>query len=447
MADELTADAHPDKTFFVESITKDITLLDCVLDLIDNSIDSASSTLQEGDVLTKPDSLKNFRIDIKFNKDEFSITDNANGISLEDAKTSVFRFGNIKRENKESIGYYGIGLKRATFKLGKDILVWSTTRTETFGVAINIDDWLSRPNDWSFPIELENETGAYDKTGVEITIKALYPEISQTLAAPIFKTKLIETIGRDYYFFLKAGIEVYINDEPVTAAELEIKSSDQFSIGTDDYDDDGVHVKLITGCHSQFDNSDSDDPDNFDPKVSGWYVICNNRIILAANKDDKTIWKGKHEGFSYWHPQYNGFVGFVFFNSHEQSKLPWTTTKRYVDLESIVYRTAITKMIDMTKPWLKYTNDRKKNIDEARNIEIAAPATSLAKLAVEPMQQKKAATFPTIQQQDIVNLATITYKVEKYKAEKCKLTLLNPGMSNGELGRRTFDYYYENEID
>ncbi|WP_072395132.1 hypothetical protein [Hyphomicrobium sp. CS1GBMeth3] len=41
MAQPKKVDANPTKAFFVRMITRDIALEDCVLDLIDNSIDGA----------------------------------------------------------------------------------------------------------------------------------------------------------------------------------------------------------------------------------------------------------------------------------------------------------------------------------------------------------------------------------------------------------------------
>jgi len=438
------ADANPDKLFFVDSITKDISLLDCVLDLIDNAIDSAASKLNPGDVLNVPDCLKDKTIKINFSPTQFKISDNATGISLEDAKDPVFRFGTLKKDSNESIGYYGIGLKRATFKMGKKIVVKSITSTEHFDVNVDIPIWLDAPTDWTFPISVYETNGNFTDTGVEITIDDLYKEISETFDAPEFKSKLIETIGRDYYFFLKAGLNVEINNDPISPAELGLKNSGDFIPGISEYNDDGVHIKIVSGCHSHFE--DQDDPDNFDPKVSGWYVICNNRIILAANKDEKTVWKGRTAGFTYWHPQYNGFIGFIFFNSSEQKKLPWTTTKRDIDLESKIYRSALPQMYEMTKPWIQYTGHRKSNPEAAKTAEIDATTTSLSTLAVAVSVQKKP-SFPKYQAQDIVKFSTISYKVERYKIDKSKVTLGNPTMSNGDLGKYTFDYYYKNEIE
>jgi hypothetical protein len=37
---QLPAKAYPSKAFFIEMLTRDITLSDCILDLLDNSVDS-----------------------------------------------------------------------------------------------------------------------------------------------------------------------------------------------------------------------------------------------------------------------------------------------------------------------------------------------------------------------------------------------------------------------
>ena len=37
---QLVAKAHPSKAFFIEMLTRDITLADCILDLVDNSVHS-----------------------------------------------------------------------------------------------------------------------------------------------------------------------------------------------------------------------------------------------------------------------------------------------------------------------------------------------------------------------------------------------------------------------
>ncbi|MBT1688105.1 ATP-binding protein [Dawidia soli] len=452
MSEAIVANASPDKHFFVESLTKDITLLDCVLDLIDNSIDSVSSHLNPGDVLNVADSLKNSKVKIDFDKNAFTVTDNGKGIELQDAIDTVFRFGSIKKSQKQSIGYYGIGLKRAIFKMGKEIFVESTSKKEKFQVTIEVENWTRQPGDWSFPIEIKGENGDPSNTGVGVLVQGLYPEISESFGSPVFTTKLSETIGRDYYFFLRAGLEVWINGNLVKPAQLELKTGGDFKPGVEEYTDQGVEVKIVSGCHSTFEAQNTEDAENFDPKISGWYVICNNRIILAANKDDKTIWRGRHENFTYWHPQYNGFVGFIFFSSADPKLLPWTTTKRYVDLESTLYRSALPKMLEMTKPWIRYTQQRKADIPKAKQLEETATKSTLGDIIASHSRRQDAVTpketpsFPVIQSTQADYYVSIQFKVEKSRVEKCKIELGNPSMSNGDLGKQAFEYFYSNEI-
>src|SRR5687768_14516251 len=86
------ANANPTKNFFIEMLTRDITLEDAILDLLDNCIDSLSrtkdlplsETLLDAKVATKIS--HRFKkqglpkVDIQFDEDEFSITDNCGGI-------------------------------------------------------------------------------------------------------------------------------------------------------------------------------------------------------------------------------------------------------------------------------------------------------------------------------------------------------------------------------
>ena len=46
-AEKKRADANPTKAFFVRMITRDITLEDCIFDLVDNSICPASAPMEQ----------------------------------------------------------------------------------------------------------------------------------------------------------------------------------------------------------------------------------------------------------------------------------------------------------------------------------------------------------------------------------------------------------------
>ena len=114
--------AQPTKEFFVRMIVKDISLEDCILDLVDNCLDGANGDIAEAENVrreagenlalrpgaqgggeltpngTQADSTTDKRYEgywteLTLNEDVFSIRDNCGGISIEEAKNYAFRFG------------------------------------------------------------------------------------------------------------------------------------------------------------------------------------------------------------------------------------------------------------------------------------------------------------------------------------------------------------------
>ncbi|MEO8218994.1 MAG: ATP-binding protein [Acidobacteriota bacterium] len=115
------ADATPSKSFFIDMLTRDISVADAILDLVDNAVDKAVE-LEELDVTAllyghQATSIAGRRIDISLSPDEFRIEDTCGGIALEEAEETVFRFGNPEERGADfGLSVYGIGMKRAFFK-------------------------------------------------------------------------------------------------------------------------------------------------------------------------------------------------------------------------------------------------------------------------------------------------------------------------------------------
>src|SRR5260370_41108554 len=78
-----------------------------------------------------------FRAELHFAKDGFQIRDNCGGISRKLAEESAFRLGrprSVDRTEKDipTVGTYGIGMKRAIFKMGREWEVISRSRKDGF---------------------------------------------------------------------------------------------------------------------------------------------------------------------------------------------------------------------------------------------------------------------------------------------------------------------------
>ena len=55
-----------------------------------------------------------------------------------------------------------------------------------------------------------------------------------------------------------------------------------------------------------------------EPKNSGWYIYCNNRLVLEADTSNITGW-GVHP-IPQWHINYVMFRGILFLDSEETLK-------------------------------------------------------------------------------------------------------------------------------
>ena len=149
---EMKADASAEKRLFISLLTRDIPLVAAFLDLIDNSINSAIEPFSDrlktaadylsifDDETIRPDT----KIELVISKNKIEIKDRARGISAETAKDHVFKFGRGENEHHEDdrLSVYGIGLKRAIFKIGQDCLISTQNGDHRYEVEIS-PDWIA----------------------------------------------------------------------------------------------------------------------------------------------------------------------------------------------------------------------------------------------------------------------------------------------------------------
>lgn len=450
MAAELgKAGANPTKTFFVRMITRDISLEDCILDLIDNSVDGAwrcEGSRPMG--LAQDTDLSKYKIEITANAETFCIADNCGGMSLDDAIEHAFSFGRKATDDTDdySIGVYGIGMKRAVFKLGTDIVVRSTFREDdgnrfAFAVPIVIADWLRDDTPpWDFDIVEDDEL---KENGVEITVRHLTSGAATSFGSPAFIQNLRRTIGRDYSLHLHRGLQIVLNESAVPAWQIEMREGADFSPMRVEYEDevdgDPVVVEVIGGMAAP--PPDTTDPDVEDEgeKRFGWYIVCNGRIVLAADKTTVSGWGT--EDWPQWHRQYSGFVGIVLFTAANAAALPLTTTKRSVDVSSEIFRRARPKMREVTRSWIDYTNSRKQDLDEAKKIEAAA-----ASVAIYAVARRASVVLPRLVPKPQEPVANVNYAVPLVRLKKLAKALGRSSMPYRDVGLKTFEYTYDDLV-
>jgi len=227
MTNNLTADASPEKRLFISLLTRDISLVAAFLDLIDNSINAALAPFAgklataEGylSALDDPEISASTSIDIEFNAESVKITDNATGIDSGTAKSYVFKFGRAPQESPASLdrlSVFGIGLKRAIFKMGDQISIVSDHEQGGFELDLDVPAWAALQQDaWSFPIT-ERPNADAGATGTVIEIARLHEDVAARLDDGVFEGQLIERIGQTHGYFLGKFVTISVNGKPVT---------------------------------------------------------------------------------------------------------------------------------------------------------------------------------------------------------------------------------------
>lgn len=439
------AGANPTKEFFVRMITRDITLEDCILDLVDNSVDGAWRSEGSRPMGLADDAdLSPYTINIEASPARFSIRDNCGGMTLDDAVNHAFSFGRkaLDEHDDYSIGVYGIGMKRAVFKLGADIRIRSRYEekdgsSQAFAVPILVSDWLK--NDappWDFDIVTDSPLEA---DGVEIVVTELTPGAKSAFDSPAFLQNLRRTIARDYSLHINRGLKVFLNDQEIPGWEIELRQSPDFKPMRIHYEDeiDGskVLVEIIGGMAAPPPESSDASEDDDGERRFGWYVVCNGRIVLAADKTTVSGW-GSDE-WPQWHRQYSGFLGLILFTAANATALPLTTTKRSVDTSSEVYRRARPRMREVTRQWIDYTNQRKQALEEAKTKEAQA-----APVPIYEVQGRASVALPVLTARATERAANVNYSVPIAKIKKLAKELGSINMTYREVGLKSFDYTY-----
>lgn len=439
--------ANPTKAFFVHTITRDIKLEDCILDLVDNSVDSARSLLPEPTPsLSDRTDFSRFFVNIGFSADAFEITDNCGGISLDDAVNYAFTFGRLESDAPEdySIGIYGIGMKRAVFKMGNHVEISSTyggksaksDSEEPFVVSINVKEWLKSP-EWDFEL---SSAEPLPQPGVSINVAHLHENIRDEFENPTFAPRLRKMLSRDYCRFIERGFTVRVNEKRVKPFDFSVLSGGQVVPYHAEFMLKNVKVEIIAGMAAR--PSDTVDPDEEGDKEdrSGWYVLCNDRMVVAADKTDLTGWG--YGGRNRWHPQYRGFIGIILFSAKEADQLPLTTTKRSIDKDHDVYRLALARMVELTRLWTEYTNKRKAALDEAKAAE--ARAEPVTAFNAPPSKSMKFPQLTPVAQR--TTDVTIQFSKPLKQVKDLALKLGDLAMSAREVGSRAFDYAYREMV-
>lgn len=359
-------DASPVKSFFVTMFTRDIKLEDAILDLLDNCVDGILRKRKSANG-SKP--YAGFWAHIDFKKDMFSISDNCGGIpwSLHDYAFRMGRAVDRPTDTPGTVGVYGIGMKRAIFKMGRECLISTQNGRHRYEVEIT-PEWIADEKRWTIPVKPARR--AMPEDGTTIVIGNLYKNIAARFGddAELFESTLREAVSTHYAFIIEKGFEIVINKTSVIAQPAKLVFSEKIKPYMFRTAVDGVDVFLTVGftrpIPSEAEVMDAQEETKWSSLAAGWTVICNDRAVIYCDRTELTGWGEAR--IPRYHTQFIAISGVVEFRSKDPSKLPTTTTKRGIDASSPLYLQVKNKMREGMKIFIEYTNSWRGRVEESK---------------------------------------------------------------------------------
>ncbi|EMK3574109.1 ATP-binding protein [Escherichia coli] len=337
---QILIDTGVSSTFLEEALTKDITTLEAIFDLVDNSIDAARDWLILNNCQRGKDSLplsySGFYVCIRIDEDSIRVLDNCSGIDRETlAKKALYT--NKLSKHEYGIGLYGIGLKRSMLKMGT---------TFSFYVDNGIEGFKSRFNNKG--IGGGQETPVYaDIVPSKGRQKSLFcvtdikNEIKNDFHNPRWFDNAVREFSLRYAIYINKGFKIVLHHAKnnirtdISGIAPQLRTECKFPPTQEIIKFDNVDVIIETGIHSEYTFPEEEDYSrSTNLKLTdffGIYFSCNDRVIVSASTEKSHGWRTK------WHSEYNGYICWVKFVSKDAGKLPWNTAKTGLRTDSSLF--------------------------------------------------------------------------------------------------------------
>jgi histidine kinase/DNA gyrase B/HSP90-like ATPase len=403
--------AAPLKSLFVYMLTRDIRLEDAILDLLDNCVDGILRSKADKSTKDKKPALpySGFWAEIKFDKTSFSIADNCGGIpwSLHEYAFRMGRDPHRPPDAPGTVGAYGVGMKRAIFKLGTQCLITTKNAADAYEVDIPAG-WMDDEKNWNFPAMPAERPMSHE--GTTLVVGSLHPWIADRFSADAkdFQSKLERMVATHYAFIVHKGFNVRINGvvvkprptkllftHPTRRSTANAKEIQPFLFKAKT--SEGVEIFLAVGFTRAIPSLDQVESEQAEKRYSsedaGWTIICNDRAVVYCDRTELTGWG--EAGVPRYHTQFIAISGVVEFKG-DASKLPTTTTKRDVDASSPLYLQVKNKMREGMRIFTDYTNKWKTRADESRDHMKSGTPLSLEEIKIESARLKFIPTTTTV---------------------------------------------------
>jgi hypothetical protein len=431
-------------------LIRDIEVIPAIIDLVDNSADGAKRLRPD----PSEDRYEGLWVKIDVSPERFVIHDNCGGMDVDLARDYAFRFGRV--EDAEGpigeVGQFGIGMKRSLFKLGQKFTVESATANSRFSLPVVVPEWTAEPaNDWSFRFDQleQNIKVTKERRGTKITVKDLNDLVKEDFGQTRFINRLRRDIAVRELRLLQQGLKITVNGAPLAASApilLASKALSPIHVERElSVNGSTLSLQLWAGlAESAGDDDDVDDAERYRQEApAGWYLFCNDRLLLYADKGRLTGWGNEAAAY---HPQYGRFRGYVLLEG-DARYMPWNTTKTGVDEDSRIFREVQNDMFDALQKVQAVINRLKK---ERRQSDPASRPAVIALDKAKPVTLSELPASASFRIPDPAPDPPATAQWIRYQVDLEDFELVAETVGSdtpADVGRATFDWYLEEQVD
>jgi hypothetical protein len=325
-----------DPSYLENVLTKDITALESIFELIDNAVDAARDQLLrtvdlKRDKYGLPERYDGYKVEIRLRANSLVFADNCAGIPRKVLTDRAFVIGAMSN-HAFGIGRFGIGLKRSLFKLGTRYRLY--TDTGEFRATMSFRDTHLKGSDTDL---FALQRASLGTAMTVIRISELRDRVRHEFDAEAWREALPTVLSKRYGRYVAKGLEICVNKKKIAPfgpgfrSYKDVKPTSDSMIGPND-----VSIFIDTGMHERYRIKEEGDYSKTEVGALtdefGWYFVCNDRIVQIATHTAGLGWKTR------WHQEYYGFLGWVYFVAEDPEHLPWDTKKTTIDPHSPAFR-------------------------------------------------------------------------------------------------------------
>jgi hypothetical protein len=321
-------DVTPDKKI-LRSIATDIDLKRGILELVDDAID-------EYQIRHKSNLKVELRFDVK-NK-TLSYEDDVGGIKEDNMSMVIQPGGTTRTPSQETIGEFGLGLKRAIVALSTEAEVISRFGSlDTFKIIVD-DSWIASR---SWKIRKYKLTPDIQRGSTVINVTKLKFDIN-----PQIVSEIRTLLGQTYGLLLSTNLTVWVDGDPIEPIRFDGWS----------YPPEGRHPRTyktiikISGRKVNVDITVGLMLKSHPAGEYGFDIYCNNRLILKDYKAPEIGFMTNLLGRP--HPAISWFRGIVRITGQNQD-MPWNSTKSGFDFANPVVSTLKANLLKLSKPYTR----------------------------------------------------------------------------------------------